>query len=417
MLPESCDVAVIGAGPYGLAVAAHLMDANVATRVFGQPMSSWRANMPKGMKLRSSRIATNISDPQGRYSLDAYAHRLGLLQQEPLPLEHFVSYGEWFQRVAVPDADTRNVVRVEDVDGGFCLVVDDGTAVLASRVVVATGVANQDYRPPVFQGLPPALVSHVCEHADLDAMRGLHVAVVGRGQGACESAALLREAGCKVELICRGNIRWLDATEGVTLPSDGPALPRRMWVPRAAVGPFPLNWLNEYPGMVYRAPAFVRDRINRRSLRAAPADWLMPRFVGVRVHARRQIVRAEAKGNKVAVTLDNGTHVFEHVLLATGYRVDISQLGFWSPQLARTIACIHGSPVLADGFESSVPGLHFVGASAIASYGPLMGFVAGSGYAARSVTQALLAARAKRAGRMTKGRGLHAGVAEPAARH
>jgi cation diffusion facilitator CzcD-associated flavoprotein CzcO len=182
------------------------------------------------------------------------------------------------------------------------------------------------------------------------------VAVVGRGQSGCESAALLREAGCKVELICRGDIRWLDAAEGVAQPHERPARLRRMWVPRAAVGPFPLNWFNEYPGMMHRAPARIRASANKRSLRASPAAWLMPRFVGVRVHARRRIVSAEARGHRVAVTLDNGTLVFDHVVLATGHRIDISRLGFWSAELMRTVVCVDGSPVLAEGFESSPPG-------------------------------------------------------------
>src|SRR5215472_17796598 len=77
-LDDDCEVAVIGAGPYGLAVAAHLRAADISTRVFGRALSFWRENMPKGMRLRSPWIATQIADPDRRFSLDAFARRVAL---------------------------------------------------------------------------------------------------------------------------------------------------------------------------------------------------------------------------------------------------------------------------------------------------------------------------------------------------
>ncbi len=393
ILHDHCDVAVIGAGPYGLAVAAHLKAAEIATRVFGVPMSFWRDSMPKGMKLQSSWAASHIADPQRRFSLDAFAHQHGLEPvEEQQPLEQFVRYGEWFQRQTVPDLDTRKVIRVEDIGNGFCLVLENGKAVHAQRVVVATGLAQQELWPAQLEGLPRALVSHAGEHAALDAWPGQRVAVIGRGQSACESAALLREAGSDVEIICRGDIRWAEA----------PSLPaRRDWhrLSRApsAVGPRPLDLLNELPGVEHRMPDGARAWINSRSLRAAAARWLEPRLDGVRVQAGRRIESATTMGNQVGLRLDNGLRVYHHVLLATGYKVDIAKLRMLPPELRRRIARADGCPTLGEGFESTVPGLHFVGASSVASYGPLMRFMAGTGYTARSITRAHLAqsARAK----------------------
>ena len=392
ILRDDCDVAVVGAGPYGLAVAAHLKAARIATRVFGEPMSFWRDHMPKGMKLRSPWRASHIADPAGRFCLDAFAHRLAIPYQDHLPLEHFVQYGEWFRRLTVPDLDTRKVMRVEDAGSGFCLVLDDGEAIHARRVVMATGLAQQEFRPPVFEDAPAALVSHTCEHARLDTWRGKRVAVVGRGQSACESAALLQEAGADVEIVCRGDIRW-------------PPVPRKaaardnMWADwlgalrtaPSAVGSFPLNWLNEFPGAVRRLSLPVRAMLNARALRAAPASWLRPRFDGVRVQAGQKIQNVRTMGNQVALELSGGLRVYDHVLLATGYRVDIAKPGILSPLLTRRIAGARGMPVLMQGFESAVAGLHFVGASAVKSYGPLMSVVAGAGYAARSLTRFVLA--------------------------
>ena len=394
---DDCEVAVVGAGPYGLAVAAHLTAAKISVRVFGDPMSFWRDNMPTGMKLRSPWHATHIADPHRTFSLDAFFDRRGIDPlPDQLPLEQFVRYGEWFARQAVPDLDARKVMRVDDASKGFRLLLEDEDVVHARRVVIATGLANQEFRPLPFAGLPSALVSHTCEHSRLDHWRGKHVAVVGRGQSACESAALLREAGSEVELLCRGEIHWIGAP-------DGDKAQRHGWLWRlrellqapSAVGPPPLNWLNEYPGIERRLPAKLRSRISARSLRAGAVWWVKPRFEGVRVNARNPIIGAQAEGDRVAVRLDDGPRMYDHVLLATGYRIDIARVGLLAPELVHRIVCARGSPVLAAGFESTVPGLHFVGSSSVKSFGPLMRFIAGTGYAARQVTRTALARRSR----------------------
>jgi cation diffusion facilitator CzcD-associated flavoprotein CzcO len=404
-LPDECEVAVIGAGPYGLAMAAHLKAAGLGTRTFGDPMSSWRDSMPKGMKLLSPWNATHIADPAKRFSLDRFWHQHALERQEQIALEQFVGYGEWFAQQTVPDLDDRKVLRIEDTGRGFCFVLEDGEPLRARRIVVAMGLTNQQAIPTPFEGSPEALVSHASSHARLDKWRGKRVAVVGRGQRACESAALLREAGSDVELICRGDVLWREP------PNDGSAHERE-WLVRlrqalaapSAVGPFPLSWLNELPGVAHRVTGRVLPRINAHSLRPAAAWWLKPRFNGVRLQAGRRILGVMTLGNQVGVELDTGLRVYDHVLLATGYDIDISKLRILAPDLLERIVCTDGSPVLGAGFESSVPGLHFVGASAAASFGPLMRFIAGARYAARSVTRAALAHR-PRARRTTQDSG------------
>jgi hypothetical protein len=413
---DDCEVAVIGAGPYGLAAAAHLKAAGVDTRIFGRPMSFWREHMPAGMRLRSPWIATDIADPGKRFSLDVFAQLAAFAPQDQLPIERFVQYGDWFQRRAVPDLDTRKVLRVENGEPGFRLALDGGEVVGTRRVVVAMGLAHQEFRPPQFAGVDPALVSHTCEHAGLDQWRGKRVAVVGRGQSACESAALLCEAGSKVALICGGEVRWVGIAPGDTERARnwGWRLRELLQAP-SAVGPFPWNWLNELPGIERRLPDGLRSWIAARSLRAAAARWVLPRLDGVQVLAGRAIKSVSRNREGVAVELDDGVRSYDHVLLGTGYRIDIAKLGVLAPELLERIACRGGSPVLAAGCESSVPDLHFVGASAVDSHGPLMRFIAGSGYAARCVTRSALAARrrARRAGRGSYG-GTQAGPARVA---
>jgi cation diffusion facilitator CzcD-associated flavoprotein CzcO len=389
-----CEVAVIGAGPYGLAVAAHLKAARIETQVFGEAMGFWRNNMPKGMKLRSPWRASHIADPRDAWSLDRYVEAAGLKRAENQPIEQFIAYGEWFQRGAVPDLDPRKVEIVQRNAGGFRLRLEDGETIEARRVVIAMGLANQDFRPSEFEGLPGELVSHTCEHADLGVFRGHRVAVIGRGQSGCESAVLLSEAGADVELISRGDIVWIG--------SETPGAENQGWrwrlreliAARGGVGPFPLDWLVDRPAIVGVLPAEWRDRLSIRSLRPAATAWLRPRAGAVRYSPGRRIVAARPAGAKISLELDNRTRAaFDHVLLATGYRIDVRRFGVLAPNLLAGIAQSDGYPVLDAGFEASVPGLHFAGSTALKSFGPLMRFVWGAGHAARAITRAVRARR------------------------
>jgi len=386
----ACEVAVVGAGPYGLSVAAHLRRAGIAAHVFGEPMGFWRANMPKGMLLRSPWRATHLSDPDGTLSLDRYASAHGVDDRKPLPLEQFVAYGEWFQRHAAPEIDRRAVQSIDAAPAGFTLRLADGDLVSADRVVVATGLRNQEYRPPLFQDLAPAFVSHTCEHADLSVFRGRRVAVIGRGQSACESAALLAEAGAQPELISRGDIHWLGISANGTARKTLRRRLRETLASPSEIGPFPLSWLVEVPGAVRLLAPHMREEFSRRCLRAAAAGWLKPRFANATRRAVRAITAAQVRGQRIVLDLGDATQTYDHVLLGTGYRVDIARLGILAPRLLQAIARVDGSPLLGSAFESSVPKLHFVGSYAVNSFGPLLRFIAGAPYAARKVTDAAL---------------------------
>lgn len=384
-----CDVAVIGAGPYGLAAAAHLRAAGLATRAFGHTMAFWRRNMPKGMKLRH---ATGISGPDESFSLDAFARECPEAAIRPLPIETFIAYGEWFQRHAVPDLDRRKVTRVAPAAAGFELRLEGGEVIEAQRVVIALGLNNQDFRPAEFIGLPVRLVSHSCEHADLSHFQGRRVAVVGRGQSACESAVLLREAGAQVEMLARGPVHWIGSeTEGHGAPSLKWRL-HDLLTPHFTIGPFPLSWMVVMPTLMHGLPPALRERIGARCLRAAATAWLRPRWGDVGVRTECTVRDAQPAAEGVSLRLDSGAKLdVDHVLLATGYHVDIAKYRMLAPELLHRVDCVDGSPVLSAGFESSVPGLHFVGSCAVTSFGPFMRFVAGTSYAAPTLTRAVVA--------------------------
>lgn len=388
------EVAVIGAGPYGLAAASHLRASGKETVVFGQPMEFWEQQMPAGMFLRSAWYASDISDPSGQFSLSDFKTREKVEFTAPVPLESFVRYGHWFQRQLLPDVDRRKVTRIEK-NGSFRLSLSDGETLSAKRVVVAAGISRFAYRPPEFYTLPRKLASHSSEHRDLSRFRGQRIMVIGGGQSAFESAALLKERGAEVELVMRAReVRWLHGS--VHFRTRLGAL-RRLLYPPTDVGPPGLNQLIARPHLFRLLPRPLQTRFAYRAIRPAASTWLRDRMDGVRITTGRRAVRAVAFGDMAQVELDDGTRrEVDHVILGTGYRVDVSRYDFLGAELLRTLKVDQGYPRLTLGLESSVEGLHFMGAPAARSFGPLVRFVSGTGYSARALTEAIIRSSCRR---------------------
>ena len=394
---DTTDIAIIGAGPYGLAMAVHLSRARMDVRVFGQPMSFWRS-MPMGMQLRSSTTATSIAERQGPLSLDAFRQRFGLPYEKPVSLDRFIDYGDWLQRQVVPDLDRRAVELVQRADRRFVLTLEDGQRCTARRVVVAAGIAPFALRPSVADGLPPALVSHSSDHIDLSRFAGRHVLVVGGGQSALESAALLHEGGAEVEVLVRaGHIHWLHG--GRYEHALGRMAPL-LYAP-TDVGPMGLSRLIAATDLYRQLPRVVQDPLTRRAIRPAGSAWLPPRLRDVPIHLDTRVRDAATAGSQVALELADGTiRIADHVLFGTGYRVDIDRYAFLAPELLSAVRKRSGYPVLGRGLQSSVPRLHFVGAPAAYDFGPTMRFVSGSWYAGRALSRSVVRdARARRPSR------------------
>ena len=388
MKMSSCQVAVIGAGPYGLAASAHLRSAGLETLTFGQPMDFWQKQMPAGMLLRSPWDASHIADPNNALTLNEYEKARGIRLSRPIPLENFVQYGLWFQRQVAPDLNTRRVQRLEQRPGGFRLVMTEGDSIDAQRVVIAAGIGRFARRPSVFDGISRALVSHSSEHAGFQDFARRSVIVVGGGQSAIESAALLHEAGAEVELLMRSStIRWLRRS-ALFHNKYNPL--RRILYHRADVGPALLSQLVSRPDWFRRLPPATQQKAAQRSIRPAASGWLIPRVREVHITTGRHVLSATARGNQLCITLDDGSsRRVDHVLLGTGYSIDVSRYEFLSSEIMHSLSQVQGYPQLARDFESSIPGLHFIGAPAAWSFGPLMRFVSGTGFAGRVLTTAL----------------------------
>ncbi|MDX6424771.1 MAG: hypothetical protein QOD52_176 [Gaiellaceae bacterium] len=388
---SACDIAVIGAGPYGLAAAAHLLaDDGLTVRVFGDPMSFWERQMPVGMLLRSPREASHIADPRGELTLDDYEGSIGEAPTRPVPLERFVEYGRWFQEHAVPDLDRRKIVCVHGAPGGFRLSLEDGAELFAEHVVLAGGIAPFAWRPDQFAGLPAELASHASEHDDLGGFAGRIVIVVGGGQSALESAALLHEQGAEVRVLVRADhINWLVRSSRLHRLQSV----RRLLYAPADIGPAGVSWLVASPSWFKRLPISVQVPLARRSIRPAGSGWLVPRLESVPIEVGRSIMSAGAGDRGVELVLDGGERrAADHVLLGTGYRIDVTKLEVLAPELRTALKVVAGYPVLDPSYQSSIPGLHFVGAPAAWSFGPLMRFVAGTGFAARALSRGIASA-------------------------
>jgi hypothetical protein len=396
------DVAVLGAGPYGLAAAGALREAGVAFLALGRPMSFWEG-MPQGMLLRSPYVASSIGSPTGPRSLDAFAADTGTAVRTPVPLEQFVEYGHWVHKRVAPHLDTRAVSHVERRDGIFSLQLDDGDQLRARMLIVAAGIGFFPRIPPVLRGLTDEQVTHASAHRDLSVFRGQRVLVIGAGQSALESAALMAESGAQVHIAARSAVvHWL--RRHPRLRSLGP-VSELLYAP-AEVGPPGWCRLVEAPHLVSRMPAGRRHQLDRRSIRPAGAGWLRPRVVdSIPLSLNREVVGVEPGSADLTVRFSDGAAtVVDHIVLGTGYRVDLARYPFLSPELLSHVRQAHGYPVLGRGFSTSVPGLHFIGAPAAWRFGPLMRFVAGTDFTARELMRAV-------PGSTTRGRGKRPGVA------
>ncbi len=379
------DTVVIGAGPYGLSTAAHLIRRGLRVAVFGKPMELWRNHMPQGMLLRSHWWATNLSDPRKQFGFDRFFRESRHRKSFPVPLETFIEYGLWFQKRAVPNVDETYVSSIERHNGHFRLTLEDGRTVQSAAVVMATGPYAYANRPAEYNDLPSGLVSHSCDHHDLRRFKGQHILVIGGGMSAIDYAALLSEAGATVHVVSRRPILWFAPDR-----TDDRSMLEKVSAPNNSIAPGWENWILEHvPYLFYRFPQHLKDRYNSNYVSGA-TSWLRERVIGkAALHDGCTVLKMEPVSGKVDVTISDGAQLrVDHVLLATGYKVNIDKLTMIHPALLAEIKSDAAVPVLTRSFESSVPGLYFVGLTSFRAFGLLYRFVVGCDATARRVAKA-----------------------------
>ncbi|MDX3454731.1 NAD(P)-binding domain-containing protein [Streptomyces sp. ME02-8801-2C] len=387
------DLLVVGAGPYGLSIASHAAAAGLNLRVLGRPMASWRDHMPRGMFLKSEPWASNLADPGGRWQLDAYCATQGLTARhaEPIPVATFAKYGLWFAHHAVPHVDERLVSRVTARPAGFEAVTEDGEVLHARTVALAVGVMPFVEVPSPLRGLHPALVSHSSHHSDLDRFRGRDVTVIGGGQAALETAALLAEQGTRVRVLARADrLSWNDVP---------PPWQRPWWqsarAPHSGLGCGWRNWFYaERPDLFRRLPESTRTRIATTALGPAGAWWVRDRVEPVvEMLPGREIAAARAVGGGVRLKTVSRTGELsfvhtEHVIAATGFRPTLDRLDLLSTELRASLTTTADrSPAVGRDFESSCPGLFLAGLLTTSTFGPAMRFVHGATFTATTLVR------------------------------
>ena len=389
------DTVIIGAGPYGLSVAAHLRHQGIPFRIFGRPMDSWLQHMPKGMMLKSDGFASDIYDPEQAFTLRQFCAERGIKYADtgvPVQLETFGAYGLAFRDRMVPELEDKMVANVDRSPGGFVVQLEDGETIQARRVVLAIGITHFEYIAESLAQLPPEFLSHSARHREVEPFRGRSVIVIGGGASALDLAGLLQEAGAQVQLVTRRS--------ELKFHSQPTGKPRSWWQqirhPQSGLGPgMRSRFFADAPTAFYYLPEGLRLEIVRKTLGPSGGWFIRDKVIGkVPLHLSCTPQGADVQNGKVRLSIQaaDGSKrevVAEHIIAATGYRVDLERLKFVSPEIRSKIKTVGGAPVLSTGFESSVPGLYFAGVAAANSFGPVMRFAFGAGFAARTITRAL----------------------------
>jgi thioredoxin reductase len=399
MSGEAIDVAIIGAGPYGLSIAAHLSSLKVAFRIFGTPMSSWRNHMAAGTFLKSFGFASCLYDPGSTFTFAHYCQERGIHYDEvitPVAIENFTAYGMEFQRRFVSNLEQTDITSLRRAPEGFALTTQTGEVVLARRVVVAVGITHFGYVPPIFADLPAELVTHSSQYTHVDKFNGRTVAVIGAGASAADLAGLLADAGATVHMIARGDTVHFHEPPG----AEPRPLSERILKPRSGLGQ---GWrsrlCSDFPLLFHKLPAKLRLKALETVNGPAPGWWTKDKVVGrVTIHlgsdTKQVNVLADVPDKHLQLHLSqsDGTSKdlqVDHVIAATGYKVKFKRLNFIDPDLLNQMEKIEDTPVLSTNFESSIPGLYVVGLASAASFGPLCRFAFGAQYTSDRIARHL----------------------------
>ena len=373
-----CDIAIVGAGPYGLSLATQLKSRGAEDfRIFGDPMASWRA-MPVEVHLKSPVTGTNVYSPEPGHSFLEWCRAQGLGTAEPVPVTTFTEYGQWAQKRLVPEVEQTLVDSVSAAADGFVVALRSGETLRCARVVVATGLTGFERMPAQLAGLPRELVSHTGWHSSYTEYAGRRVAIMGAGASALESAIILRDAGAEVTLLVRAD----EVVIGTPAPPRTAV--RRVTAPDSCMGPGRWRFaIQHLPGALRHLPEETRVRLVRTYLGPSGSWWLREQLSGgLDTRPGCAVTEATPRGSglRLALSQDGWTSSLEvdHLLCGTGYWPDVDRVGVLDADLAARVARVDRGAALSRSYQTSVPGLYMVGPAAMLSFGPLYRFVCGA---------------------------------------
>jgi len=373
------DTLVIGAGPFGLALAAHLKNQGIEHLVIGKPMEFWEKHMPEGMYLRSG--CDWHLDVNNTNTIDAFAktQQHTIKEVEPISLNFYLKYAHWFIGQTRLNIKRAYVTTLKQAKNGFTATSDDGDSIEAKHVVVATGFKYFTCTPPELAAvLPQGRYSHTCNTNELSQFSSKRVLIIGGRQSAFEWTALLREKHA--------------AEVHVSYRHDTPDFVASDWnwvmdvVNNIALHPSWFRELDQESKEQYRYKLWAEGR-----LKVEP--WLKERVQhdNITLHPHTQVERTTiTNDNAIKIYLNNGASFeVDHIITATGYKVETKQLPFLHADLLASLECSNGFPQLDTHFQSNVPGLFFTSFMAGQDFGPFFGFTIGVRAAAQLVAQGL----------------------------
>ena len=375
---RSTELLVIGAGPYGLAVAAHARRRGKDTVSVGTPMGFWRDHMPADMFLRSG--PDWHLDVAARHTFTAFLAERNVAPSdvEPIPIATYLEYTDWFiAKEALPVDDVR-VKRLVRVDDRFLADLDNGDAIEADAVVAAPGIAHFAALPPWSAALPDKRWAHTVDLVTFEQLGGARCLIVGGRQSAYEWAALLCDHGAeRVDIVHRHDVPRF-ASPDWTFVDDHVAETQQT-----------TGWWRSLS-------AARRESINARFWevgRLTLEPWIPPRLdARVNQWPGQEVASAEDDGSGVRVTLSSGERLdVDFVVFATGYRADLQAVPYLSHLVGDAILTQDGFPVLDESFASTTAGLYIAGFPSTRDFGPFFGFIPGAIPTASMIVDDLLA--------------------------
>lgn len=367
------DLIIIGAGPYGLAAAAQARQAGLDYLLIGEPMKFWKSTMPHFMVLRSPFVASSIYNPEPGFQLEDYFRETGRTsnKREKLSLKIYLRYLDWYLAKAALNILPQTVESLtRAASGAFTAITRDGQQIQARTAIVAVGNLPFTAIPDQFSAVNKQFYSHTSEVIDFAPFAGKKVLVVGAGQSAIEACQGLLQVDAQVELMHRQKaLYWHN-------------IPLRINVPL-------LLFFISFPTVLEIVPYALRKAVGDQVSKPTVDTSLRPVIEGkIKEYQLASLQRVSQTGNGVTVAFADGRETtVDHVILGTGYTVDIGRLALLAQSLRTQVKVLDGYPQINRHLESSVPGLFFTGVTAKGRFGPTFNFIFASPSSGRRVIE------------------------------
>ncbi|RXT07215.1 NAD(P)-binding domain-containing protein [Ammoniphilus sp. CFH 90114] len=363
------DLVIVGAGPYGISLAAHAQASGLTYKLLGKPMGFWRHKMPPEMFIRTQVDYIGLSDPHEQYTFAQYQKEKNIELTYPVSRTAWVDYAFWFAERNQVTFTEECVRHVNYKQGRYFVITDQETSLECKHLVIAIGLTHAEYIPNNLLHLKGKWLSHTNGYTDYQPFSGKSVAVVGGGQSGWEAAALLHQTGAKVDLIYRGS--------GYEPPV--PQINRRQ---------------REIAPLFYSFPVEQQKEISKEFLKATVTEFLLPLVEGkANQHPYSEVKEANIlyDEDQVSLVLSSGnTLKVDHVIAATGYRPNLYNLPFLTSLSGEIKKESNGFPIVNQWFESSMPGLYFVGPLSSHHHGPSYTQIAGVWHTSHALIPNLL---------------------------